>query len=58
MNEVRLVYEVQTGRFIVHLQCYIFISRLYLGTGMFTTGFLCAVIFQKSCQTEFRNRFL
>lgn len=27
-------------------------------TGMFTAGLLCAVIFQKSCQTEFRNLFV
>lgn len=31
---------------------------LYIETGMFTAGFLCAVIFKKSCQTEFCNWFL
>lgn len=34
---------------------YLSADSLYIETGMFTAGFLCAVMFQKSRQTEFRK---
>ena len=56
MNDEKIVDELQMRLFIAHIH-----QRL-TGTErprkLFTAGILCTVIYKKSCQTEFHNRFL